>query len=132
MQINTFMLLAPLVLCVCVGTKGTLYALPNLQNNELVPQVIERGCKPVLLCLTLLNFCQQNYALPYKKVSFCLMLRPGVVLFSKKVELSYRQCNLFKLVSFQTNYFFQFFLWWLLVGWSDCRILMTHCICSQS
>ena len=31
-----------------LGTKRTLHPLPTLQNNEPVPQVIEKGCKPVL------------------------------------------------------------------------------------
>ena len=34
-----------------LGTKGTLHPLPTLQNYESVPQVIETGCKAVLLPL---------------------------------------------------------------------------------
>ena len=37
------------VLSAKFGTTRTLYCLPTLQNNETVPQVIEKGCKPVLL-----------------------------------------------------------------------------------
>ena len=32
-----------------LGIKGTLHPLPTFQNNVPVPQVIETGCKPVLL-----------------------------------------------------------------------------------
>ena len=34
-----------------IGTKGTLHPLSTLRNNEPVPQVIETGCKLVLLSL---------------------------------------------------------------------------------
>ena len=35
-----------------LGTEGALHHLTTLQNNEPVPQVIERGCRPVLFILS--------------------------------------------------------------------------------
>ena len=36
-----------------ISTKGNLHPLPTLQNNEPVPQGIEKGSQPVLLQMNL-------------------------------------------------------------------------------
>ena len=50
---------------------GTLHAIPALQNNELVPQVIETGCKPVLLNFSWLTL-KQTFFLASPHIKNCL------------------------------------------------------------
>ena len=83
--VPTFLHLGLLVLYVCLSAKSwqprTWHPLPTLQNNEPVSQVIETGCKPVLLKLT-----SVQYALQFKA-------RVGVIIDCPQKDLFHDLMN---------------------------------------